>query len=121
MGQTSMWLNKMPLKNKNETISQLLVMTCMPLVKADAGASQEELKKCYWEFEQWVYHYRYILRQRLNLEGQVDWENELKTLETKPISRLETEEEEIEVTLSNNEPISTGKVKNAGSIFDGLG
>lgn len=98
----------------------------MPLVKADTGASQEELKRCYWEFEQWVYHYKYILRQRLNLEGQVNWEDELKTLKTKPLPSFELdeeikEEEEMEVILPNSESIGGGKVKNAGSIFGGLG
>ncbi len=122
LGQTAMWLNEMSIENKNQTISHLLVMTCIPLVKADAGANQEELERCYWEFEQWVYHYRFILRQRLNLEGQFNWEQELKRLGTKPMLKIEAdEEEEDEIALSNSESIGGGKVKNAGSIFSGFG
>ena len=120
------WLNKESVEEKTQKINHLLIMTCMPLAKADEGASQEELKKYYWEFEQWTYHYRYILRQRLNLEGQIDWESELKALETKPIPRVEaekgTEEEEVdEITSSNHKSVGRGKAKKTVSIFNGLG
>lgn len=98
----------------------------MPLAKADEGASQEELKKCYLEFEQWVYHYKYILRQRLNLEGEIHWENELKAMGTNPMPKMEAEretgeEEKVGVTVSNHKPVERGKAKKAVSIFNGLG
>ncbi len=88
------WLNEMPIEEKNEKISQLLMMGCMPLVKADAGATQEERKKSYWEFEQWVDHYKYILRQRLDIQREFPPSTDLVPQMNEMISEIEVEKEE---------------------------
>ena len=71
------WLNKESVEEKTQKINHLLIMTCMPLAKADEGASQEELKKYYGEFEQWAEQQRCILRQHLNIQESNDSVNQL--------------------------------------------
>ena len=117
------WLNEMPIEEKTETISQLLVMACRPLVKADAGVSQEEREKSYWDFEQWVYHYKFILRKRLKLEGQFSWSDEpqTRTVIAEPYPRIKEDDDDDKVTSLKSHLLGKGSAKIAGSLFDGLG
>ena len=73
------WLNKMSVSERNEAISQLLVMTCLPLAKADLGAGQAELERSYLECHQWLEQYKCIVKQRLNIQG----ESEQTTMKSK--------------------------------------
>ena len=75
-------------------VKEALLMTYWPLVKADAGACREELEKCYWEFEQWFYRHRFVLRQQLNLQEPFHWEKDLTAKATKSIAHLQKEDDE---------------------------
>ncbi|MDJ0534868.1 MAG: hypothetical protein QNJ70_20705 [Xenococcaceae cyanobacterium MO_207.B15] len=142
LAKIAQWLNTMSIEKKNNIVSHLLVMTCLPLAIADAGASQEEIEKYYWEFENWLYFYRFTLRERLNIQGKCVEKSEPTTTVAKPfetganqatsfdnkevsktsIEQHHEEKEEFEkVTFLKSQLIGGGKVKNAGSLFDGLG
>ena len=126
LAETTKWFNKMPIEEKTQTISHLLIMNCTPLVKADGGASQEELKKYYWEFEQWVCHYKYVLRERLNLQGQFSWDSEPRIEVTRPFSEIQEEdndeeEDEDKVISLKNQLIGGESAESADSLFDELG
>ncbi len=149
LAEMTKWLNRMPIEEKKEKVKEALLMTYWPLVKADAGACREELEKCYWEFEQWFYRHRFVLRQQLNLQEPFHWEKDLTAKATKSISTLQEEDEsdtdltaratksistlqeeddedesdddEAKLTSLKSQLIGGGKVKNAGSIFKGFG
>ena len=129
LAEMTKWFNRMPIEEKREKVKEALLMTYWPLVKADAGAEQEELEKCYWEFEQWFYRYRFVLRQRLNLQEPFHWSRDLTAQATKYMTKVQEEDDddeqgnddETEVESSKNQLIGGGQVKNAGSIFDGFG
>ena len=55
LAEVSKWLNKMSTEEKNGKISQILLMTCLPLARADAGASQKEATKNYRQFLERLY------------------------------------------------------------------
>ena len=117
------WLKTMPIEEKNNMVSHLLVMTCLPLAQADAGANQEEIEKYYWEFEKWLHLYQFTLRERLNIQGQFHYPSEPETAFKKAIPQIQEEEgaEEAKVTSLKSQLIGGGKVKNVGSIFNGFG
>ena len=122
LAEVSQWLNEMPIEEKNQIVSNLLLMGCLPLVRADRGAELEELEKSYWDFEQWVCHYKFILRKRLKLEGQFSWSDEpqTKTVIAEPCPRIE-EDDDDKVTSLKSHLLGKGSAKIAGSLFDGLG
>ena len=94
LAEMTKWLNRMPIEEKKEKVKEALLMTYWPLVKADAGACREELEKCYWEFEQWFYRHRFVLRQQLNLQEPFHWEKDLTAKATKSIAHLQKEDDE---------------------------
>lgn len=123
LAKVAEWLKTMPIEEKNNMVSQLLVMTCLPLAQAETGADQSEVEKYYWEFEKWIHFYRFTVRERLNIEGQFHYRSEQNLELARPIPQIEDDdddEEETEVASLRNQLIGEGKVENAGSIFSGF-
>lgn len=113
------WLKEMPIDEKNNLVGHLLVMTCLPLAQAETGADQNEVEKCYWEFENWVHLHRLTLRSRLNIQGNSPCPNDSKTAFGDPITVVQ-KKEEAEVTSLDSQLISGESVKAAVSIFDNM-
>lgn len=115
------WFNEMPKSEKNQKISQILLMTCIPLAKAELGAEREEVERCYWEFEDWFYQHRFIVRERLKIREKSNWEGNLTTRVAEPIvPRQQEKEAKVEVTSSSTQLFGDAKVENAGSIFGSM-
>ncbi|MDY6902088.1 MAG: hypothetical protein SWZ49_29055 [Cyanobacteriota bacterium] len=119
LAKIAQWLKEMPIDEKNNLVSHLLVMTCLPLAQAETGADQNEVEKYYWEFEKWVHLYRLTLRERLNIQGEFHSPNESKTAFSDPITVVQ-KKEEAEVTSLDSQLINEGSVKAAASIFDNM-
>lgn len=123
LAEMTKWLNQMPVEEKNEKVTQALLMTYFPLVRADAGAELDELEKCYWEFEQWFYHHRFILRQRLKLSEKFHWKNDSSLEATAPLVKIPKEEKEEEVGVPSPPVKLYGEKgrKDLNSLFSGIG
>ena len=104
LAEVAKWLNKMSASEKNETISQVLLRTCAPLAKVEAGASRAEIERSYWEFEQWVSYHRFVLRQSLDIQGQLPQSNDLERKVAEIVSRIQAKKEkETKSVSSKNE------------------
>ena len=116
------WFNQMPRREKNQKISQILLMTCLPLARAKRGVVRTELERCYWEFEDWFYQHKFIVKDELKIQGKSEGEGNWTRFTAEPmVQTQESARKEMKVTSSTSHLLGQVKVKNAGSIFDGLG
>jgi hypothetical protein len=105
------WFNAMPTSEKNRRVGELLLMTCLPLVKADSGATPEEIERCYWEMEQWWGHYKFTLKQILQIKNSYSSERSLFVKE---------ESEPVPPKITESRLFDRKTLKSANSLFDGL-
>lgn len=122
LAKIAQWFQTMPIEEKNHIVSHVLVMTCLPLAQADGGADQEEIERYYWEFEKWLHFYKVNLKERLKIQGQCHCQSELRTAVFESNFKNQ-EDDDVKVTSKKSQLMGEkkAKVKNPGSLFDGLG
>ncbi|NJO93180.1 MAG: hypothetical protein HC820_00260 [Hydrococcus sp. RM1_1_31] len=106
------WFNAMPTSEKNRRVSELLLMTCLPLAMADAGATPSEIERCYWEAEQLWGHYKFTLKQMLQIKNSPTREYP---------SLVKEDDEPVQQQTTKSQLFETRTLKSANSLFDGLG
>ena len=121
LAEVAKWLNQMSVREKNEAIRRALLMAYLPLARSDASASQAEINRCYWEFEERLCSHRFMVRQHLNLKGQLPLLSDLEKKITGLILRDKAKkQEEAKSASSQNELTGEDKTINYRQYLEQL-
>ena len=120
LSEIAKWLNQMSTPEKNEKVGQALLMTYLPLARANAGVSRVEIERCYWQFEDWLSSYKFIVKDALKIEEESRQDKDIirqiaEIIARIPVKDQKKEESESKKPKSQDSPKRT--IINSRQLF----
>ena len=125
LGEIANWLNQMSTSEKNKKIGQALLMAYLPLARYEEGVSRVEIERCYRQFEDWLYNYKIIVRDTLQIREESRQDSDLLGQIAEMIANIQVKdkkesEKEVEAKKPKSQVFADQTGANVNLMFDGL-